>query len=91
MTAAVGGPNQRPRARRSTANREQDIMNTDLNRLSRSALGLLAGGTMLGSSCSSSDINAVIAGVNAVADVVSSPAVGNSVDLTRWLVEEFDD
>lgn len=66
-------------------------MKSNLNRIGRATLGLLAGGMVLSSSCSSSEIGAVIAGANAVVDVVVSPSAGSAVDVARWLADELND
>ncbi len=68
-------------------------MKNYVNRIGRAAFGVLAGGMVLSSSCSSRDIDAVVNSVGAVVDVVSGQSVNTAsgiADLAGLLADAID-
>lgn len=55
----------------------------------RAGLVLATGGVVLASSCSTSDVTAILAGVNSVANELSEDDGG--VSFTDWLASELDE
>ena len=67
-------------------------MKTHMHRWRRAAAGVVAGGFVLASGCTVSDVQTVIAGISAVADLVSSAtAEEQDVSFSDWLASELSD
>lgn len=68
-------------------------MNNYFKMVRRAAVGCMAGGMVLSSSCSSRDINAVANSVGAVVDVVSGQSINTAseiADIAGLLVNAID-
>ena len=59
-----------------------------LNRVRRCGCALLAGGMVFATSCSTRDIQTVIAGINAVANFLDDD--DEDISFGNWLEDEFD-
>lgn len=60
-----------------------------MNRVRRLGCALLAGGMVFGSSCSTKDIQIVLAGIDALAGFVVSES-RDDISFGNWLVDEFN-
>lgn len=61
-----------------------------MNRVRRTGCALLAGGMVFASSCSTEDIQTVLAGIDAVADAFRDSDSHDDISFGNWLVDEFD-
>jgi len=61
-----------------------------MNRVRRTVCALLAGGMVFGSSCSTEDLQTVIAGIEAVANGYLDSGSHDDISFGDWLVDEFD-
>ncbi len=61
------------------------------NDLLKAAVALTAAGVLLGTSCSSSELQAVVAGLEAVAHSFDDNARDNDITFGEWLLSELDD
>lgn len=59
--------------------------------LLKTAVGLSVAGTMLGTSCSSEGIQAVVTGIDAAAQSLSHDNRENDMTFGEWLLSELDD
>ncbi len=57
----------------------------------RAAAAISTSGVLLATSCSISEVQAIVAGVEAVARAVDDPSTGNLVDFGVFLVAELID
>ena len=57
----------------------------------RVAVTLCAAGTLYGSSCSSREIETVLAGVQAVAEVLDGQSQDDDISFGDWLQDELED
>jgi len=60
------------------------------NRIRRAVCALLAGGMVFGSSCSTQDIQTVIAGLDAVANTYLDSGRHDDISFGDWLLDEFN-
>ena len=65
-------------------------MTQRMNRVRRTACALLAGGMVFASSCSTKDIQVLLAGIDAVASAFSDSDSHDDISFGNWLVDEFD-
>ncbi len=68
---------------------EEGTMTHRMNRVRRTVCALLAGGMVFASSCSTADIQTVLAGIDAVAGFIDSDS-HDDISFGNWLVDEFD-
>ena len=59
--------------------------------LFKMAAGLSVAGTLLGMSCSSEGVQAVVAGIDAVAQSLSQHDQDDDISFGDWLLSELDD
>ena len=60
-------------------------------KLWRGAVALCAAGTLFGGSCSSEQLNAVAAGIGAVADELGHQRADDDITFGEWLLSELED
>ncbi|MGB2986277.1 MAG: hypothetical protein WBE26_10370 [Phycisphaerae bacterium] len=61
------------------------------NDLFKTAAGLCAAGVLLGSSCSSSELEAIVTGVEAAANSLDNREHEDNITFGEWLLSELDD
>jgi hypothetical protein len=76
-------------ARRRQETIEEGTMTNQGNRMRVVLLGLLAGGMVFSSSCSTSDIRTVLAGIDAVTNAFLDDG-HDDISFGDWLADEFD-